>query len=51
LISAYAGLGRAFSIEADDAAMDDVLREIAVAVVAVGAAGVFALMGLAGHHR
>jgi hypothetical protein len=32
-------------------AMEDVLRDIVVAVVAIGAAGVFALMGIAGHTR
>jgi hypothetical protein len=31
--------------------MEDVLRDIVAALVAVGAAGVFALMGIAGHTR
>jgi hypothetical protein len=34
----------------DDAVMD-AIQDIAGAVVAVGAAGVFALMGWAGHQR
>jgi hypothetical protein len=32
-------------------AMEAALNDILVAVVGVGAAGIFALMGVAGHHR
>jgi hypothetical protein len=32
-------------------AMEHALKEIVVAIVGVGAIGVFALMGAAGHHR
>jgi hypothetical protein len=32
-------------------AMEDALKEIIGAVLAVGAAGIFALMGIAGHTR
>lgn len=31
--------------------MEDVLKDIVVAIIAAGAAGVFALMGVAGHTR
>jgi H+/gluconate symporter-like permease len=31
--------------------MADAMKEILAVVLAVGAAGVFALMGVAGHHR
>jgi hypothetical protein len=31
--------------------MTDAIHDILAALVAVGAAGIFALMGVAGHHR